>query len=286
MSDAKGEFICPNCGFHATDNYCAHCGQETHLHKETFWGLVTHFIGHYFHYDSKFWQTIKALWFSPGKLTLAYWNKQRMRYIPPVSLYIFISAVYFLVSLNTKSDIKYNVTAGWPPKGFATSDSSKADDVFIKDADAKKVSDFVEKKTKLINAKYGNVSDFIKEKVNHVLPKIFFFMIPFLGLLLKLVFFRRKDIFFVDHAIFALHYHALWFSLFIPAELNLPDGIASSLDLILVALAAYYFVAALRNVYNISWGKSILNALVLSTGYLIFLSIIFSATLLLIVMLA
>src|ERR1700743_3096572 len=68
-----------------------------------------HFLGHYFHYDSKFLQTMKALWFSPGKLTIAYWNKQRMRYISPVSLYIFISAVYFLISFSMpKENIEIN----------------------------------------------------------------------------------------------------------------------------------------------------------------------------------
>ena len=77
------DFRCPNCGYPATGNYCASCGQQNHLHKDTFWGLISHFTAHYFHYDSKFWKTIKALIFSPGTLTLAYQQKKRQRYIPP-----------------------------------------------------------------------------------------------------------------------------------------------------------------------------------------------------------
>ena len=64
--------VCPNCGYEANYNYCAQCGQETHLHKDTFWGLVTHFVSHYFHYDSKLWTTVKTLVAKPGELTLAY----------------------------------------------------------------------------------------------------------------------------------------------------------------------------------------------------------------------
>lgn len=50
----KGTSACPNCGYSASGNYCANCGQQTQLHKDTFWGLIGHFAGHYFHYDSKF----------------------------------------------------------------------------------------------------------------------------------------------------------------------------------------------------------------------------------------
>src|SRR5690349_6105601 len=98
------EIICPNCGYHADRNYCAQCGQPTHLHEESFWGMVMHFVGHYFHYDSKFWKTLVTLWFKPGVLTQAYLQKQRMRFIPPISLYIFITAVFFLVMFSVKHD--------------------------------------------------------------------------------------------------------------------------------------------------------------------------------------
>lgn len=94
---SKKEIICPNCGQPASGNYCQECGQPTHLHKDSFMGLVMHFISHYFHFDSKFWVTLKTLVFKPGKLAVAYRNKQRMRYIQPISLYIFVSVAFFLL---------------------------------------------------------------------------------------------------------------------------------------------------------------------------------------------
>jgi len=100
MSDEpeKQEYICPNCGSVASGNYCPQCGQETHLHKDTFLGMIAHFVEHYFHYDSKFWKTLKTLLFYPGKLTLEYRAKRRQRYISPISLYIFVTVIFFLIS--------------------------------------------------------------------------------------------------------------------------------------------------------------------------------------------
>ena len=279
MSHPEQPIVCPNCGFKAVGNYCAECGQKTHLHKETFWGLVAHFIGDYFHYDSKFWQTLKALWFSPGKLTVAYWNRQRMRYIPPVSLYIFISAVYFLLSLNSRNTlVQVNDVKPAPNKVVLTTKGLGPG--------GQNVNDFLDRKVEKINKRYGNVSDFILDKINHNLPKIFFFMIPVMAMLLKLLFIRRKNLFFVDHAIFSLHYHSFWFSLFAIDLFNFPLTIKLLVTSVLLLAAIYYMIAAMRNTYGTSWLRSVINSLVLSVGYAVFLLIAFCINLLLIVVFA
>ena len=282
MSHSKEDVVCPNCGFHATANYCAECGQENHLHQETFWGLVMHFVGHYFHYDSKFWQTIKALWFSPGKLTVAYMQKQRMRYIQPVSLYIFISAVFFLLSLVTDN----NWVIVNDKKAAQTETQTKRPNLYTissKKGDSSTVNRFIDNKVAKIQEKYGDTGTFMNEKINHNLPKIFFFMIPVMALILKLLFFRRKDVFFVDHAIFSLHYHSFWFSLFIITEFPLPMLIKNILMPVLIVVAGYYMIAALHTVYQINWWKSILKSVVLGISYTLLLVVIFLSSLLLII---
>ena len=288
MSHRHDHIICPNCGFHTSENFCARCGQETHLHKETFWGLVMHFIGHYFHYDSKFWQTIKALWFSPGKLTIAYWNKQRMRYIPPISLYIFISAVFFLVSYATGNGRFAAARAGEekkrPGADFQVTKSNT--DKYTSTTLSGRFGDFMDKKAEKIKAKYGDVNEFVNEKISHNLPKLFFFMIPVMAIILKLLFLRRKDALFVDHAIFSLHYHALWFSLFIISLFSMPDPMAQVLRALLLILAGAYMVVALHRVYIIGWGRSLLYAFTIGLIYIIVLVTVFLADLFLIVAIA
>lgn len=93
----RKEKNCLNCGHHVEDHYCSHCGQPNLELKEPFWGFLGHSVGHYFHFDSKFFHTMVPLLTKPGQLTLDYLAGKRARYIHPVSLYIFVSIVYFLI---------------------------------------------------------------------------------------------------------------------------------------------------------------------------------------------
>lgn len=93
----RKEKNCLNCGHHVEAHYCSHCGQPNLELKEPFWGFMGHSIGHYFHFDSKFFHTLVPLLTKPGQLTLDYIAGKRARYIHPVSLYIFVSIVYFLI---------------------------------------------------------------------------------------------------------------------------------------------------------------------------------------------
>jgi hypothetical protein len=64
---------------------------------KTFGSLLSHSVAHYFHFDNKFFQTLVPLITKPGKVTLDYLAGKRARYINPVSMYIFVSIVYFLI---------------------------------------------------------------------------------------------------------------------------------------------------------------------------------------------
>ena len=88
---------CLNCGFHVDKHYCSNCGQPNIELKESFWAFIGHSIAHYFHFDSKFFQTMSPLLTKPGMVTQDYIAGRRARYINPVNLYIFVSIVYFLI---------------------------------------------------------------------------------------------------------------------------------------------------------------------------------------------
>ncbi len=274
--------ICPNCGAEARGNFCYQCGQETHLHKETTWGLIMHFLGHYFHYDSKFWQTLKALVFSPGKLTLAYWNKQRARYIPPVSLYIFISAVYFLFSVIAFSKTEKKLLAAInDSKGkSATKKTYKINNNLsftssIKDTG---LSNPLSRNSKVLK-NFDKISKDpdkifeILEPMMHNMPKIFFFMIPFMAMMLKLLFFRHKELYFVDHVIFSLHFHSFYFlgqlliTLFEFLPLSYITVIASFVSFIIYITNAVYYISAMKNVYKVSTGQAILFGFTVGFAY-------------------
>lgn len=283
-------YICPNCNSIADGNYCPQCGQETHLHKDTFWGLLSHFVAHYFHYDSKFWKTLKALLFHPGKLTLEYRAKHRMRYIPPISLYIFVTVFFFLIYSLVDSPSGFNkihVGSGQQdsvasPALFQTPDSPDTIPGIKSSTQAPdKIKTFF-KWYKAKTKKTHKTNEELNEGIVHSFPKMFFFMIPVLALLLRICFIRNKKYYFVDHAVFALHVHSFAFIVMLIGLLNPFERFDDNLSLIIIFLCALYFVLSLRKVYHTGWARSVFTLLFVSLGYFIFLLIIFVAIILII----
>jgi hypothetical protein len=93
----RQEKNCLNCGTTVQGRYCQNCGQENAEPHETFWHMVTHFFYDITHFDGSFFTTIKDLLFKPGFLTKEYIKGRRKAYLHPVRMYVFTSAVFFLV---------------------------------------------------------------------------------------------------------------------------------------------------------------------------------------------
>lgn len=105
MSSVKlrKEKDCLNCGHVVEENFCPQCGQENIVVKEDALHMVTHAIADYFHFEHKFFGTLKPLLLKPGKLTQQYIDGKRVSFIHPIRLYIFVSIVFFLVILGNKN---------------------------------------------------------------------------------------------------------------------------------------------------------------------------------------
>lgn len=93
----RKENDCLNCGAILQGHYCHNCGQENIVTHETFWHMVAHFFYDITHFDSNFFTTLKDLLFKPGFLTKEYMQGRRKSYLHPVKMYVFTSAVFFLV---------------------------------------------------------------------------------------------------------------------------------------------------------------------------------------------
>lgn len=121
----RKEKNCLNCGTIVQGKYCHICGQENVEPKETFWAMVTHFIYDITHFDGKFFVTLKDLFFKPGFLSAEYMKGKRMSYLNPVRMYVFTSAVFFLIFfslLSTKEAFK--ITKGNEPLTQGARDSA------------------------------------------------------------------------------------------------------------------------------------------------------------------
>lgn len=93
------ERICKNCETKLDEGfqYCPKCGQE---HKDKvihFKQFILDFLGDYFTFDSLIIRSVRPLLFNPGFLTNEFIAGRRVRYIPPLRMFIFISIIFFLI---------------------------------------------------------------------------------------------------------------------------------------------------------------------------------------------
>ena len=110
----RKEKNCLNCQTEVVGRYCHHCGQQNLEPKETVWHLVQHFFNDITHFDGKFFETVKYLLRRPGFLSVEYMKGRRMAYLNPIRMYVFTSAIFFIVlfSLKKPEDMARDSGAG------------------------------------------------------------------------------------------------------------------------------------------------------------------------------
>ncbi|HEX3935480.1 MAG TPA: DUF3667 domain-containing protein [Puia sp.] len=98
----RKEKNCLNCQAEVVGRYCHQCGQENLEPKETVWHLVQHFFNDITHFDGKFFETVKYLLRKPGFLSREYMRGRRMSYLNPIRMYVFTSAIFFIILFSLK----------------------------------------------------------------------------------------------------------------------------------------------------------------------------------------
>jgi len=123
----RAENDCLNCGATLQGKFCHVCGQENLQIKESFGHMMNHAVSDYFHFDEKFFNTLKPLLFKPGKLTNEYMAGKRVSYLHPVKMYIFISLIFFILLFSDKVQ-----TSTIPRKAVTKEQPTKADSIIAK----------------------------------------------------------------------------------------------------------------------------------------------------------
>lgn len=114
----------------------------------------------------------------------------------------------------------------------------------------------------------------ISETVTHNLPKIMFVLLPIFALLLKLLYIRR-NVYFVDHAVFSLHFHSFAFLIFLVAFLITLIFKKVSLGGWVVLILLIYLFFALRKMHKQSVMKTLTKIFLLLISYSVFIAIVF-----------
>lgn len=113
----------------------------------------------------------------------------------------------------------------------------------------------------------------LTETFLHNIPKALFFLLPLFAFFLKLLYFRKKQFYYVDHAVLSLHYFSLIFILLILSNYILDKifgtGIFTSLAFVWISA---YMLIAMKRLYGERWGRTIFKFITL--GFLLFFAII------------
>lgn len=93
----RKEKNCLNCGTMVSGRFCHACGQENLVPRQPVGGFIRHFLYDVFHFDGKFFETLKYLLIKPGFVAGEYMMGRRQRYLDPIKMYLFTSAFFFVL---------------------------------------------------------------------------------------------------------------------------------------------------------------------------------------------
>lgn len=88
---------CENCQTVLQGHYCHLCGQSAHNPVRSFAHAVEEVFESFWHLDGRIFRTLRDL-LVPGRLANAYLDGKRVRYIPPLRLFVVLSLITFFVA--------------------------------------------------------------------------------------------------------------------------------------------------------------------------------------------
>ena len=285
---------CLNCDEPLSGSFCHQCGQKNLPLKQSLGQLLLEFFGDFFNYDGRFLRSIRLMLSQPGAITLAFMEGKRTSYVNPVRFYLFTSAFYFLVinylvlppqdpsttnqlpslikevKVTEEEAMKMGVQEKeseifqiFQAEQASLSPEDRAPTLLILFLD--KVILFLDKFIELEN-KYGSdkIDDLITNEVVRRLPQLLLISMPLLALISKLVFFRRKHYWYIDHLVFILHGAiSLFFLLLIQhgivyvARLTEQGWLEQLAQLLKVVWVLFYLIS-FKRFFGKGWGKTIL----------------------------
>lgn len=296
---------CQNCGYTVDVAYCSKCGQQNIETRQSFHHLLTHFAEDLTHYDGAFWKTIKYLLFRPGRLTIEYLLGHRMRFVPPVKLYIFISFVtFFLMALMATENTAESHTSSQntnSPFTISVNNKTTNKEIIVRDKiiynthQLDSLQNSLPENDKIDIAEY--YSDMIALKARqkdlstrdliigaaHTFPKVLFIYMPIFSFWLWLIHGKKRWYFF-DHGIFTLHYFSFllllvtinmlirWSVSFI--NIDIGNTISSLIAIAVAIYSFFYFFIAHKRFYGESSTISTLKSLVLFCINFVFIVVI------------
>jgi len=243
-------------------------------------------VSEHFGLDSKVARTLIALVRWPGRLTNEFIRGRRVRYVPPLRLYLSLSVLFFLLTALTDHAATENGKGMIEGGGIVRIDTTSGGQrvVHVNGSTKSGTTDSVGESKFLRDTLHANMAERwfkrrlgervaelrtngksataqIATEFQRELPDAVFLLVPMVALMLSAAYFGQRR-YFAEHLVFALHFQAFVFAALIVAMLPIP-----LIDVAVWLGGIAYAYLALRTVYGQGRGATILKLGVLGVGY-------------------
>jgi hypothetical protein len=243
IENSKPAILCPSCNTEFKGVYCYRCGerqldQKQRSLKYLFASLFESFTD----LDGKLWRTLKLFILEPGKLSLLHHQGVRKNYLKPITLFLFISIIFFIFTPTTDFNLSLN------------------DQLNLQPIYSEWLSSVIEKQLNTMGKSEKEIAVSYNLLSPVIAKTLFFINIPILSIGILLLNYKKKFV-YLDHFIYSLYINS--FILFLPLiiaslfyilGLFLPElpGIISTLMIIGVILT--FLFLSQKNMYgNSNW---------------------------------
>lgn len=240
---------CLNCEAPVDGNYCSACGQRNIDIRRPLLALLRELLAETFELDGRLRRTLTPFLLRPGFLSREFREGRRVRFTSPLRLYIATSLLCFsMISLHEC------VAEPEPGASLVVFDPGEGRDATPDDplpAGSDRIVEQLEAFSKLPPAE--SRKRIVAGLTSHM-PKALLLLVPvFAGIVGLLT--RRRGHLYVDHLVFALHVHSLWF-----LGLAIAVVIPAPFDILLRLAMVVYALVAFKRAYELKWFSAVWRA--------------------------
>lgn len=258
---------CNNCGTPLSGKFCTYCGEKVYTEKDR---SVLHLLSEGFHFithfEGTFFNTLRAIFTTPGKFSVDYCNGIRKKYFKPIAFFLMLVILYLLFPIFKGLNMSLYEHARHSFYGHYA--MSKAVKVM-------QIEHFTD--TQLSEA-FQHAS----EKTSKFL---LFIIIPVMALFSWLLSFTKRK-YFYDNFVFsieAVSFFILWGFLILPLLLKILHRIFASFPDIsdlqslipFISIYTLYLIIASKRFFQFKWWYSVLYSLVFLLILILFIQYIY-----------
>lgn len=282
---------CANCGTALRGEWCHACGQKRYVEGDRRLG---HLLGEAWRVmtdlDGRFWGSLGALLFQPGRLARDYLRGARARWLSPLTLFLLANLLYFLAPGLTDFSLPFHnqvpgdvAVAAVDPEERMPVEMRKRLESWDGQFHTPWSGDWVRSLIETRNAEARTLSDGVQGysaadlavaydlRASEVGKLLIFLHVPFLALALWLLFPRRR-LYFAEHMVLGLHLFT--FVVLLVELVILPFGFVgrhwlgfqafpTEFKLLATAILLAYFSASVQRVYETGWPRALVSGALL-----------------------